>query len=33
MQYSSRDVEEGSVYNETALAFWDAKRDWIRYLA
>ncbi len=21
------------MYNETALALWDAQRDWIRYLA
>ncbi len=26
-------VRRGSVYDETALAFWDAQRDWIRYLA
>ncbi len=26
-------VKGGSVYNETALALWDAQRNWIRYLA
>ena len=26
-------VKGDSVYNETALALWDAQRDWRRYLA
>ncbi len=27
------DIKKGSVYNETALALWDAQCNWIRYLA
>ncbi len=26
-------IKKGSVYNKMALAFWDAQRDWIRYIA
>ncbi len=29
-RYISGDIKAGSVYNETALALWDAQRDWIR---
>ncbi len=29
---TTQDVKGGSVYHKTALALWDAQRDWIRYL-